>query len=606
MEIEKRINSSEEMVEKEELYNKKQHRQGGIRTLPFILANEVCDRFASAGFHGNLISYLTQELNMPLVAASNTLTNFGGTSSFTPLIGALIADSFAGRFWTISIASIIYELGLISITVSAILPHLRPPPCPTQLNCKEASSSQLWILYSSLLLTSLGSGGIRPCVVPFSADQFDMTKNGVKTRKWNLFNWYFFIMGFASLSALTIVVYIQDNMGWGLGLGIPSIAMLISIVAFVLGSPLYKHVKPEGSPLVRLAQVVVAALKKRKEALPNDSKLLYQNWELDAAISVEGKLLHTEQYKWLDKAAIVTETYDTSASPNLWKITTVHRVEELKSIIRMLPIWASGILLITSSSHLHSFVITQARTMDRHLSNSFQISPASMSIFSVLTMMTGVMLYERLFVPFARRFTGNPSGITCLQRMGVGFMLNIVATIVSALVEMKRKEVASKYNLLDDPKAIIPISVFWLVPQYCLHGVAEVFMSVGHLEFLFDQSPESMRSTATALYCITTAIGNYIGTLLVSLVHEYTGKERNWLPDRNLNRGKLDYYYFLVSGIQVINLIYFVICAWFYTYKPLEELIERNKEEDLEQANEKKLCANLNSKGGEKKEFTEG
>lgn len=187
--------------------------------------------------------------------------------------------------------------GLVSITVSAILPHLRPPPCPTQVNCQEASSSQLWILYISLLLTSLGSGGIRPCVVPFSADQFDMTKNGVAARKWNLFNWYFFIMGLASLSALTIVVYIQDNMGWGWGLGIPTIAMLISIITFVLGSPLYKHVKPEGSPLVRLAQVIVAAVKKRKEALPNNSELLYQNWELDVAISSEGRLLHTNQYR---------------------------------------------------------------------------------------------------------------------------------------------------------------------------------------------------------------------------------------------------------------------------------------------------------------------
>ena len=73
-------------------------------------ANEVCDRFASAGFHGNLISYLTQELNMPLVSDSTTLTNFGGTSSFTPLIGAIVADSFAGRFWTITVASLIYEL----------------------------------------------------------------------------------------------------------------------------------------------------------------------------------------------------------------------------------------------------------------------------------------------------------------------------------------------------------------------------------------------------------------------------------------------------------------------------------------------------------------
>jgi peptide/histidine transporter 3/4 len=314
--------------------------------------------------------------------------------------------------------------------------------------------------------------------------------------------------------------------------------------------------------------------------------------------------------RWLDKAAIVTEedVKDLKTPPNLWNLVTVHRVEELKSIIRMLPIWASGILLITSSSHLGSFVIQQARSMDRHLSHSFQIAPANMSIFSVITMMTGVMLYERYFVPFARRFTKNPAGITCLQRMGVGFVINIIATIVSALVEIKRKTVAANYNLLDNPKAIIPISVFWLVPQYCLHGVAEVFMSVGHLEFLFDQSPESMRSSATALYCITTAIGNYMGTLLVSLVHKYTGKENNWLPDRNLNRGRLDYYYFLISGIQVINLIYYVICAWLYTYKPVGEICERNKEEDLEQASGN-ISSVENLKDGneeDKKGFTKG
>ncbi|XP_012569193.1 protein NRT1/ PTR FAMILY 3.1-like isoform X2 [Cicer arietinum] len=607
MEEEKKgIRGNGKMVEKEK-EKSKQHQRGGVRTLPFILANELCDRFASAGFHANMINYLTQQLNMPLVSASNILSNFNGTSSLTPLLGAFIADSFAGRFWTIVVATLIYELGLITITISAILPHFHPPPCPTQLNCEEAKSSQLWILYLALFLTSLGTGGIRSCVVPFSGDQFDMTKKGVQSRKWNLFNWYFFCMGLASLSALTIVVYIQDNMGWGWGLGIPTIAMLISIIAFMLGSPLYKTMKPNGSPFVRLAQVIVAAIKKRNQALPQDPKLLYQNSELDSPISLEGRLLHSDQFRWLDKAAIITEEEAKypNAQPNLWNLATIHRIEELKCIIRMLPIWASGILLITSSSHQNSFVIIQARTMNRHLSHSFQISPANMSIFNVLTMMIGVILYERLFVPFARRFTKNRAGITCLQRMGVGFVINIIATIVSALVEIKRKKVASKYQLLDNPKAIIPISVFWLVPQYCLHGVAEVFMSVGHLEFLFDQSPESMRSSATALYCIATAIGSFIGTLLVTLVHDYTGKEKSWLPDRNLNRGKLECYYFLVSGIQVINFIYYVICAWFYTYKPLEEISEMNiKEEDLEQVDGNVSFVSLKEgKEDEKREF---
>lgn len=273
--------------------------------------------------------------------------------------------------------------------------------------------------------------------------------------------------------------------------------------------------------------------------------------------------------------------------PNLWRLTTVHRVEELKSLIRMLPIWAAGILLVTSHSHLHSFTILQAHTMNRHLSNSFEIPPASLSVFSVITVLIGLALYERVFVPIARRFTGNPVGVTCLQRMGIGLVVNIIATIVSGLVELKRKSVAADHHLLDKPTAIIPITVFWLVPQFCLHGVAEVFMSVGHLEFLYDQSPESMRSTAVALYSLAISIGNYIGTLLVSIVHKYTGPQRNWLPNRNLNRGRLDCYYWLVTGIQVINLIYYVICAWFYTCKPLEEVKDISEEGDVELAVEK-------------------
>ncbi|XP_050234816.1 protein NRT1/ PTR FAMILY 3.1-like [Mercurialis annua] len=563
----------------------KASKVGGIKTMPFILANEICDRFAATGFHANMITYLTDQLNLPLVKASNTLSNFAGTASFTPLIGALIADSFAGRFWTITIGSIIYELGMISITISAVVPSLRPAACRDGVNCEEASNLQLWVLYMSLLLTSLGTGGIRPCVVTFAADQIDMKKSSVESRSWNFFNWYYFIMGMATLTALTVVVYIQDNVGWGWGLGIPTIAMAVSVLVFVFGSPLYVKLKPGGSPLVRLAQVVVAAFNSRKLKL-NDPPHLYHNHELDANISVTGRLVHTQQFKWLDKAAIVRE-----GDLNLWKVATVHRVEELKSIIRMLPIWAAGILLVTSSSHIHSFVIQQARTMDRHFAHhSFEIPPASLSVFSVLTMLTGLVLYERLFVPLVRRFTANPSGITCLQRMGVGFLVNIIATVVSAVVESKRKSVAAHHNLLDDPKAIIPISVFWLVPQYCLHGIAEVFMSVGHLEFLYDQSPESMRSTAVALYWIAISIGNYLGTALVTLVHDYTGKDNNWLPDRNLNRGKLDYYYWLITGIQVVNLVYYVICASLYTCKPLEEEIPyTNGDKEMEHAENQQL-----------------
>lgn len=186
---------------------------------------------------------------------------------------------------------------MIILTLSAILPQLRPPSCKGDEYCKEANSSQLAILYVSLLLTAFGSGGIRPCVVAFGADQFDENDEKQKTQTWKFFNWYYFCMGFSMLVAVTVIVYIQDNIGWGVGFGVPTIAMLISIVVFIFGYPLYRNLDPAGSPFTRLLQVCVAAYKKRNLDMVNDTNLLYQNEELDADISTSGKLVHTKQMR---------------------------------------------------------------------------------------------------------------------------------------------------------------------------------------------------------------------------------------------------------------------------------------------------------------------
>lgn len=187
---------------------------------------------------------------------------------------------------------------MISLTLSASLPHLRPPPCKLgDQVCEEADSGQVAILYVSLLLTALGSGGIRPCVVAFGADQFDEQDPKQNTKTWKYFNWYYFTMGASILVAVTVLVYIQDNIGWGWGLGIPTIAMFLSIIAFIVGYPLYRNLDPAGSPFTRLLQVSVAAYKKRKLKMVSDSNLLYDNEELDTAISLDGRLLHTNQMK---------------------------------------------------------------------------------------------------------------------------------------------------------------------------------------------------------------------------------------------------------------------------------------------------------------------
>ena len=110
------------------------------------------------------------------------------------------------------------------------------------------------------------------------------------------------------LLALTIVVYIQENVGWGWGFGIPAIAMFLSVLSYVAGHPLYVTVKPEGSPFKRLLQVVVAAFRKRKVDVPEDAGLLYHNKELDAPIAADGRLLHTDQLRQVYHCAFLVES----------------------------------------------------------------------------------------------------------------------------------------------------------------------------------------------------------------------------------------------------------------------------------------------------------
>ncbi|KAM7274690.1 hypothetical protein ACFE04_016556 [Oxalis oulophora] len=560
-------------VEKNGILAKERHK-GGIITMPFIFSNEICEKLAVVGFNANMITYLTKEMHLPLTKAANTLTNIGGTANLTPLIGAFISDAYAGRFWTITIASIIYQLGMITLTLSAYLPNLHPSPCTGNEVCQQADKTQMTILYGSLLLCALGSGGIRPCVVTFGADQFDGSDPKQATKIWKYFNWYYFCMGASVLIAVTILVYIQDNIGWGLGLGIPTVAMFFSIIAFIVGYPLYRNIDPSGSPFTRLLQVSVAAFRKRKLAIVSDSNSLYRNDAFDSSISLGGILTHTDNLKFLDKAAIVTEEdyIKPGQPPDPWRLNTVHRIEELKSVIRMGPIWGAGILLTTANAQQGTFSLQQAKTMDRHITKSFQIPAGSMSVFTIVSMLLTIAFYDRVLVPFMRKFTGLDRGITFLHRMGVGFVISILATLVAGFIEVKRKQVALAHGLINKPNELVPISAFWLVPQYSLHGIAEAFMSIGHLEFFYDQAPESMRSTATALFWTVSSAGNYVSTLLVTLIHKYTAKPdgSNWLPDNNLNKGKIEYFYWLITGLQVVNLIYYTFCAMMYTYKPIQ------------------------------------
>jgi peptide/histidine transporter 3/4 len=220
----------------------------------------------------------------------------------------------------------------------------------------------------------------------------------------------------------------------------------------------------------------------------------------------------------------------------------------------------SGMTLTQSMS----LFIKQGSTMDRSLGSHFLVPPASLLALSPISGIVFVAIYDRCMVPLARRITGNERGITLLQRIGIGMFLSVVYMVTAALIEKKRIHVAKTHDLLNSPRSVIPLSVFWLTPQFVLMGIAGVFTLVGMQEYFYDQVPDSMRSLGIALSESVLGVASFLGSLVITIV-ERASKGR-WIVN-NLNRSKLDHFYWLLAIISAINLCCFVYIAHIYTYK---------------------------------------
>ncbi|XP_057504480.1 protein NRT1/ PTR FAMILY 8.1-like [Actinidia eriantha] len=539
-------------------------KTGTWKACPYILGNECCERLAYYGINTNLVNYLKFQLNQSSVEAVSNVTNWSGTCYVTPLIGAFLADAYLGRYWTIATFSIIYVFGMTLLTLSASIPGLKPL-CDAKNVC-HSTGPQTGVFYVGLYLIALGTGGIKPCVSPFGADQFDDSDEAEKKSKSSFFNWFYFSINIGALVASTVLVWVQTNVGWGWGFGIPAVAMVVAVVSFFSGTRLYRNQRPGGSPLTRILQVLVASFRKVWVHVPDDESLLYETAEEEYVVKGSRKLDHTKQLSFFDKAAVETQSDGIKGSIDPWRLCTVTQVEELKSIIRLLPILATGIIFTTVYSQMGTLFVLQGNTMDLHIGSNFEIPSASLSLFDTVSVIFWVPVYDRIMVPFARKFTGHKNGFTQLQRMAIGLVISIFAMLIAGTLELVRLKMVREHNFYELKH--IPMSVFWQVPQYFIIGCAEVFTFIGQLEFFYEQAPDAMRSLCSALSLATVALGNYMSTLLVNVVTDLSTKngKAGWIPD-NLNYGHLDYFFWVLAVLSVVNLGFYALVAKWYTYK---------------------------------------
>ncbi|EYU32880.1 hypothetical protein MIMGU_mgv1a025520mg [Erythranthe guttata] len=525
---------------------------GGWKASPYIIVNEVVERFAFFSIAVNMVAYLVGEMHQPLPEAATHVTNWSGAAYVLTLLGAFVADAYLGRFSTIITFSCIYAVGMVLLTLSGSIDTLRPPQCTTK-PCIQASTSQTSFLYCAMTLIALGTGGIKPCVSSFGADQFDESDPIEAQKKYSFFNWFYFAINMGAMFGITLLVYVQVEFGWGWGFGIPAGATFASIFIFVAGRRKYRYQKPMGSAFTRNlvpTQVIVVSLRNHLKGVGvvKEGGNLYEVDSKESDICGAAKLPHTQQYRCLDKAAVIIEPG--GETKNRWKICTITQVEEFKSFIRILPVWAATIALSISYAQLSTFFIAQANTMDRNLGPDFKIPAGSVPVFSSFNALIVIPIYEKLAVPFLRARTGHPRGITSLQRIGAGLFVSIFAMVSAAAVERTRRGESSGGSR---------VSVFWLFPQCFLIGTAEVFSYVGQLEFFYDEATEGTRSISSAVFLSEIGIGSWLSSAAVKMVVRGSGGVRKgWLRE-DLNESRLDYFYWILTGVNALN---FFVYLW--------------------------------------------
>ncbi|PIN10684.1 H+/oligopeptide symporter [Handroanthus impetiginosus] len=518
----------------------------------------------------SLVTYFYSYMNFSLTKSATALTNFMGTAFLLSLFGGFISDTYLSRFKTCVIFGCLEIIGYALLAVQAHFKQLRPFPCkdvaPSKTShCEPATSSQEAMLFTGLYLVALGTGGIKAALPSLGADQFDERDPKEATALSSYFNWYMFSLTLGAMLGVTFLVWISTNQGWDWSFCVCAVAVAMAILFLSMGRSVYRINVPKGSPLVRILQVFVAAIRNRKLPVPDMAQDLHEIHDKEAGN--HEMLQSTDQFKFLDRAAIVRTSQDASKSctSGPWTLCTVTQVEETKILVRMLPIILSTVFMNTCLAQLQTFTVQQSTTMDRKI-GSFEMPGPSIPVIPLAFMFILLPIYDRFFVPLARRFTGIPTGITLLQRVAVGLVLSAISMAVSGIIETHRKNVAIKHNMADSPGPL-PISIFWLGIQYAIFGMADMFTIVGLLEFFYAESSSGMKSLGTAISWCSLAFGYYTSTVVVNVVNKVSG---GWLASNNLNRDKLEYFYWLLAGLSVVNLGVYIMCAYWYKYKKVE------------------------------------
>lgn len=513
------------------------------------------ERFVFKGVASNLVTYLTDVMKMSNSSAAKTVSSWCGFTSMLPLLVAPLADSYWDRYSTILASAFLYVLGLVALTSTALARSWSPT--------NMASS----FLFSSLYLISLGQGGYNPSLQAFGADQLDHddaelptgnakapSSSDEKPKKKSLFfQWWYFGVCSGSLLGVTVMSYIQDNFGWVLGFAIPMCAMVSSVALFACGTRIYRYKRDveedqvEKRRFVKVMEIFKATAT-RLMCCRNVVTLSNGNSDDDVELELqESKPLCHES-----SGAMKSMANDNNIIPR----ERVCVPDKVKLVLRLLPIWTMLLMFAVIFQQPATFFTKQGMTMERNIGPDFKIPPATLQSAITISIILLMPLYDKVLIPITRLFTGAEKGITVMQRMGIGMFLSTIAMILAALVEAKRLAMTKNAS----SSLFVPLSIFWLLPQYIILGISDIFTVVGMQEFFYSEVPVSMRTTGFALYSSVFGVGSFCSAIMISVVELLTSMEgrTNWFSD-DMREARLDKYYWLLAFCSGLSFVLYVI-----------------------------------------------
>uniref|UniRef100_A0A3Q2XKB5 Solute carrier family 15 member 1 n=1 Tax=Hippocampus comes TaxID=109280 RepID=A0A3Q2XKB5_HIPCM len=364
----------------------------------FIVVNEFCERFSYYGMRAVLVLYFKYFLRWDDDMSTSIYHTFVALCYLTPILGAIVADSWLGKFKTIIYLSIVYTLGQVAMAVSAIhdITDTDKDGTPDDMTFHVVMSMV------GLFLIALGTGGIKPCVAAFGGDQFSDSQEKQRRTFFSVF--YLCINGGSLLSTIITPILRAQECGihtkqscYPLAFGVPAALMVVALVVFIVGSGMYYKAEPQGNIMMDVCRCIGFAIKNR-----------YRHRS--------GR--YPKRQHWMDWAE---EKYD--------KLL----IAQIKMVLKVLFLYIPLPMFWTLFDQKGSRWTLQATTMDGNF-GALVIQPDQMQTVNPILILTLVPIMDSVIYPLIKKCGLN---FTPLKRMTVGMFLAALAFVCAALVQVE-------------------------------------------------------------------------------------------------------------------------------------------------------------------------